>query len=138
MTPTLFGRLQTRLVLVALIGLPWTIIVTPLAALLAGNSFVDTFRVTLQALLLILVIGLVIWEPLYHGLQQFRWEKDWPTGLGLFTAINEGLVVWLVLDVNVSAFVVHFVSTWLLIWFVVHGPLRAVAPRWRYQGGRFV
>ena len=30
-------------------------------------------------------------------IQQFRWEKDWPTIFGLLTAINEGLLVWLLL-----------------------------------------
>jgi len=139
MTPSLFGRLQTRFVLVVVVGLPWTVIVTVLSAVLAGESYADTFGVTSEALLLVLVLGLLLWEPLYHALQQLRWEKDWPTVLGLVTGLNEGLLVWLLLgEVDPLAFLVHFVSTWLLIWFVLHGPLRAVVPRWRYRGGRFV
>ena len=110
---------------------------TVIATLFTDGSYSETLNVTLQALGLILVIGLVLWEPLYHGLQQFRWEKDWPTGLGLLTAINEGVVVWLLLDAPIGAFLIHFVTTWTLIWFVLHGPLRAVVPRWRYRGGRF-
>ena len=136
-TPTLIGRLQTRLILTVVIGLPWTVAVTVIATLFTDGSYSETLNVTLQALGLILVIGLVLWEPLYHGLQQFRWEKDWPTGLGLLTAINEGVVVWLLLDAPIGAFLIHFVTTWTLIWFVLHGPLRAVVPRWRYRGGRF-
>ena len=141
MTPTLIGRLQTRLILTVVIGLPWTLAVTVIAALFTDVGYSETLSVTLQALGLILVIGLVVWEPLYHGLQQFRWEKDWPTGLGLLTAINESVVVWLLLDAPLGAplgaFLIHFVTTWTLIWFVLHGPLRAVVPRWRYRGGRF-
>lgn len=137
MTPTLMGRMQTRLLLTVVVGVPWTIVITAIASLLVEDSYTQTLGVTFQALGLILVIGLVVWEPLYHALQQVRWEKDWPTGLGLLTALNEGLVVWLLLDAPLGAFLVHFVTTWILIWFVLHGPLRAVAPRWRYRGGRF-
>ena len=139
MTPTLIGRLQTRLVLVACIGLPWTLVITTLAAVQAGESYSDTLAITIEALIIVLVVGLVVWEPLYHGLQQVRWEKDWPTGLGLLTAINEGIVVWLLLDgAPAGAFLLHFVSTWVVMWFVLHGPLRSVVPRWRFRGGRFV
>jgi hypothetical protein len=49
----------------------------------------DTF-----AILLVVGVAGVAWEVLYHALQQFRWEKDWPTGLGLLTGINEGIVAW--------------------------------------------
>ena len=45
----------------------------------------------------VLVLG-IIWELIYHVIQQFRWEKDWPTMFGLITAINEGALVWLLLD----------------------------------------
>ena len=45
----------------------------------------------------VLVLG-IIWELIYHVIQQFRWEKDWPTLFGLITAINEGALVWLLFD----------------------------------------
>ena len=54
----------------------------------------DGHRATFVVLLAITVIG-VGWELIYHFIQQFRWEKDWPTLFGLVTAINEGIVVWL-------------------------------------------
>ncbi len=142
MTPSLLGRLQTRLLLVVAFGLPWTILLLPVVATIADGDWAMAIRATLTALALVGVLGLVVWEPLYHLLQQYRWEKDWPTSLGLFTALNEGVVVWVLLDrmlgVSFSTFVTHFVTTWLLLWFVVHGPLRVLALRWRYRGGRLI
>ena len=49
------------------------------------------------ALVVVAVVG-IVWELIYHGIQQFRWEKDWPTLFGLLTGINEGIVVYFVLD----------------------------------------
>jgi hypothetical protein len=92
------------------------------------------------------VVGLV-WELLYHGLQQFRWEKDWPTLFGLLTGINEGIVVYFVLqaglpwdvgDVPGVAFVIMFATTWILVWLVANGPMRVLNLRWRFRGGRLL
>ena len=138
MTPTLFGRLQTRVVVTLVVGGLWTLLVTPILPGGAAGRFGMTF------LILATVAGLGVgWELVYHGLQQFRWEKDWPTMLGLVTALNEGVAVWLVLnladrDVPGSAFLVHLVTTWLVIWIFVSGPIRVLFPRWRFRGGRFV
>ena len=95
---------------------------------------------------MVIVLG-VAWEFLYHFLQQFRWEKDWPTLFGLLTAINEGIAAWFFLeyvpvlpdDVELTplVFCIQFITTWLLVWVAVNGPLRAIFPHWRFQGGRF-
>ena len=37
-----------------------------------------------------------------------------------------------------GAFLIHFTTTWLLVWFVVNGPIRVLLPRWRFRGGRFL
>jgi hypothetical protein len=96
-------------------------------------------------LLAVLVLG-VLWEFLYHFLQQFRWEKDWPTFFGLLTMINEGLLLWLLItagavpgvgDVPLSAYLIQFVSTWLVVWLVANGPVQIFFVRWRFRGGRF-
>ncbi len=141
MTPTLFGRIQTRLILLLTVGLAWTLLVTPL--LPTGDTPVsEVYRTTIGALTIVAVVGAVAWEPIYHGLQQFRWEKDWPTGIGLVTGLSEGLATFLLLSTVRSvpgvAFVLHFATTWLLVWITVHGPLRIVTLRWRYRGGRFL
>lgn len=141
MTPTLLGRIQSRIVLLLTVGLGWTIIVTPFLPS-GGTATSEVYAVTLTALAIVAVIGAAVWEPIYHGLQQFRWEKDWPTGLGLVTGINEGLATFAVLSMlrsfSSAAFWWHFSTTWILVWIAIHGPLRIVALRWRYRGGRFL
>jgi len=138
MTPTLNGRLQTRIFVVLTVGVIWTLIVTPF---LPGIDRVgDGYEAAFQLLAIVLIAGLG-WELVYHGLQQFRWEKDWPALFGLLTGFNEGLSTWLLgvsFDVRVpgTAFLILFSTTWLLLWFWVNGPMRVFFIRWRYQGGR--
>ncbi|GAB2668554.1 hypothetical protein GCM10027169_32920 [Gordonia jinhuaensis] len=142
MVPTLFGRIQTRIALLAVIGGIWTLIIAPL--LPGATSAGAAYRVAFTVLALIIVAG-VVWEFVYHFLQQFRWEKDWPTLFGLLTAINEGVVVWLLaryvlppdLRPSAIAFAILFTTTWLIVWLVANGPIRAVFPHWRFNGGRF-
>ena len=143
MTPTLNGRIQTRIFILATLGLAWTLLIT--LALPGPGELGDKYQVTIRALLLVLGIG-VLWELVYHGLQQFRWEKDWPTLFGLVTGINEGIVVWVVLNailpedlgVTSAQFLIHFVTTWLVVWLFLNGPMRVLALRWRFRGGRLV
>ena len=140
MTPTLRGRIQTRIAVVMAVGLAWTVIVVPFLPA-GGASLGEVYGTTFRAVVLVALLGAVIWEPLYHFLQQFRWEKDWPTGLGLVTGLPEGILVLLVLrgfrEVPGAAYFWHFLTTWILIWFVLNGPLRVLLPRWRFRGGRF-
>jgi hypothetical protein len=134
--PTLIGRIQTRVFLLAVVGGVWTLLLAPFLG-------AETFLV----LIAVLVLG-VGWELLYHVVQQFRWEKDWPTFFGLVTAVNEGLLVWLLLiagavpglpdGVPGGTFLVQFVSTWLLVWLVANGPMRVPFVHWRFRGGRLI
>lgn len=145
MTPTLAGRMQTRMALLLFVGVPWTILVVPLSRLGLDVSLSDAYSVSFRALLATLVLGL-LWELLYHGAQQYRWEKDWPTLFGLLNGVNEGIVVYLVLraglapggDVPVRMFVIHFATTWLAVWAVANGPIQILFPMWRFRGGRLV
>lgn len=147
MTPTLFGRVQTRLFLTCVIGVP-------LAAVLGlflprpspGFPLSELYEVYSAALILVGAVG-VIWELVYHALQQLRWEKDWPTLLGLVTAVNEGTVVYLLLDrsviwdfggVPLTSFLPMFCIVWLAIWAIANGPMQVFFLRWRYQGGRLL
>lgn len=137
MTPTLAGRIQTRLLLLAAIGVPWSLALVPLLAVGAPDA-AHVARTVLIAVASFAVIGAVVWEPIYHGIQQFRWEKDWPIGLGLLTFVPESIVVWLIVrsDVDAGRFLVHAGTTWLLVWLVANGPMRVVLIRWRFRGGR--
>lgn len=155
MTPTLAGRIQTRIFLLLLIGIPWTLIIGPLLARPEGASLGDLYEVLFTSLAIVILAG-IVWEFIYHGLQQFRWEKDWPTLFGLLTGINEGIVTWFILtrvvpddldvgsiaidyrEIPVSTFVIHFATTWILVWLFANGPMRVLTLRWRFRGGRLV
>ena len=145
MTPTLSGRLQVRVFILATLGLFWTVILTPFLRP-DGASFGDAYETTLGVLAAVAVIGLG-WELLYHFLQQFRWEKDWPSMFGLLTGLSEGLILWLLLDgdlvpwveealrPSLKAFAIHFGSVWVIVWLFLNGPMRVVMLRWRFRGG---
>jgi hypothetical protein len=138
------GRIQTRIFVTAVIGSIWTLIITPI--LPTGAPLGDSYRTTFTILGMIIVLG-IVWELIYHAIQQFRWEKDWPTIFGLLTAINEGLLVWFLVaggaipwieSIPGPAFVIHFVTTWLVVWLWVNGPMRVPFIHWRINGGRLV
>jgi hypothetical protein len=150
MLPTLNGRIQTRIFMLVVFGSVITFVITPL---LPGPFGFDgtSYKVTYLILATVLVLGL-IWELIYHFIQQFRWEKDWPTMFGLITAINEGALVWLFLDEGwipgidgedfpasvFWAFFIDFTVIWLIIWVWTNGPMRVPFIRWRFFGGRIV
>ena len=144
MLPTLNGRIQTRVALLVVVGSLWTLLVTPL--LPTGLGIGASYGVTFSVLLLITLLG-VLWEFVYHGIQQFRWEKDWPTLFGLVTMVPEGLLVWFLVAGGAIpwigslpgwAFVIHFVTTWMWVFVIANGPMRVPFVHWRFNGGRLV
>ena len=147
MTPTLSGRLQTRVFALATVGVIWTLVVSPFLPSVGDAALGDIYEVTFGVLLAVGLLGL-LWELLYHFLQQFRWEKDWPTLFGFFTGFNEGLLLWLLIssdsiswidaEVSLSTFLVHFATTWLVVWLFLNGPFRVILPRWRFRGGEIL
>src|SRR6188472_3395650 len=96
MIPTLSGRIQTRIFLILFIGVPWTLLITPVLPRAAGASLGDTYKATFAALGIVLVLGVCFWELIYHFLQQFRWEKDWPVMFTFFEVINEAILAFYV------------------------------------------
>ena len=149
MTPTLSGRLQTRIFVLATVGVFWTLVISLVLPDTGGAPLDEVYETTFGVLLGVAVIGL-IWELIYHLLQQFRWEKDWPIIFGLLTGINEGIVLWFLIDGGVipwideahqptlEAFAVHFITTWLVVWLFLNGPVRVFLPRWRFRGGEII
>jgi len=117
-TFTLLGRLQTRLVLVATVGVAWTWVVTPfipsssLAQMGMANIIMTKFMTTIpvgpqQSLLFVnyqmsfetlgVMAGLGLgWEFVYHALQQLRWDRDWPSLFMLLAVVPEGVALWYV------------------------------------------
>jgi hypothetical protein len=121
-TPTYLGRIQTRLFLVATVGLVWTAILMPMlphglvidmgmsagpnmlmnrVMLPVGNQLSTVsmdYDMGFAALGLMAAAGLV-WDGVYQGLQRRRREGDWPPLFMLAAGIPEGVVVWLLLHV---------------------------------------
>jgi hypothetical protein len=143
--PTLNGRIQTRIFLLAVVGGLITLIIVPV---LPGSAPLgDKYRDAFLVLLSVAVIG-VLWECLYHLLMQWRWEKDWPTLFGLVEGIPEGVLIWVLLGagaipgivgkVSGADFLIQFVLVWLGVWLAANGPMRVPFIRWRFRGGRLV
>lgn len=155
MTPVLFGRIQSKLFLLLIIAPLWTLIITvALVPLVAGTSagmapdYLTVLWNAIQVLLLTAAVG-ILWEFLWHGLQQFRWEKDWPLLFGLLQFIPEGILIWFLVNpdqlglttdggVPTAAFLVHFITTVLVTFLWINGPHRVFFIKWRFEGGRFV
>ena len=152
MTPTFIGRIQTRIFALIVIGVPATLLITLVipATLATGKSrgaaLGGLYAITFTALAIVLIVGVVVWEPIYHSLQQFRWEKDWPTLFGLITGINEGILNYVLLkaigptpsgvQVGAGGFAVDFAFVWLSAFVFLNGPMRVPFIRWRFRGGR--
>jgi hypothetical protein len=143
--PTLTGRIQTRIFLLAVVGGLITLIIVPI---LPGSAPLgDKYRDAFLVLLSVAVVG-VLWELLYHLLMQWRWEKDWPTLFGLAEGVPEGALIWILLSagaipgiagsVGGVAFLIQFILVWLGVWLVANGPMRVPFIRWRFRGGRIV
>ena len=174
MTFTLIGRIQTRLFLAATVGVLWTAIITPFLpsppmGSVGGVGMVPMqmsrlmilvptpynpipidYRMTFGTIGVMAVVG-VVWELLYHVLQQFRWDKDWPPLFTLLAGIPEGLVLWYVIHLvhvengalalnsaGMPMFAIHFATTWVLMWLYMVGPMKVTNLRWRFEGGRII
>jgi hypothetical protein len=143
MVPTVFGRIQTRLFLLALVGGALTALLTPM--LPVQGPLAQRYQATFVVLAAVAIIG-VGWELIYHFAMQWRWEKDWPTLFGLLTLIPEGILVWALASkqmlpglpgpVPVTAFAIHFLVVWIGVWLFANGPMRVPFIRWRFRGGR--
>jgi hypothetical protein len=136
----MIGRIQTRLLLLMVVGVPWTIVVVPFLTIF-GVGVAVAYGATFTALFLTALFGALVWEPAYHLTQQWRWEKDWPMAFGLLSGLPELIVTFFIVNalfggVPFFMFWVHFTSTWVLIWLVANGPMRIFFLRWRYRGGR--
>ena len=136
MTPTLLGRWQIRIFLLATVGLAISLIVS----LIVRNA------VPLFALLDVLLFGLV-WDVIYQFITSFRWDRDWPTCYQVAAGVIEGTLVWaLILTKKLPGilepppfivFLIQYGAIWLSIFVLTQGPLRIFWMKWRYQGGQW-
>ena len=135
MTPTLVGRWQTRVVLLATLGVLasvpfWWIAATP--AVFAVVAWVA-------------VLG-IAWDALYSLLQAFRWERDWPPAFAVAAAVIEAVVIYLLAtrftlpgvpnDLSIALFAFQYTTVWVVTFLFAQGPMRVILPWWRFHGGR--
>lgn len=138
MTPTLIGRWQTRIFLLATLGA----IVTAIFAVAYRD---DTFW---RVLGYVALFG-IGWDIAWIGIQQLKWDRDWPPFLQWATGLWEGFVIYVLIDntglpgiqegsVSLDRFVAHYGLVWLSVYIWSQGPMRALFPLWRFHGGRIV
>ncbi len=137
MTSTIFGRWQTRLLLMGTAGL----IITIFFALLFRSAapFVLLFYVTFFGL---------IWDMLYNMLQKMRWDRDWPPLFSVVTGIVEAIFLVILLNiirlpgvgprVTILQFSLHYTAVWLLTFLIALGPLKTAFPHLRFKGGQWL
>lgn len=136
-TPTLVGRWQTRIALLATLGL----IVTALFALAYGS-------VTFFVVLFYVALFGVVWDVIYILLQQYRWDRDWPAAFQVLNGFVEGVVLYLAItvvglpgvprDLPPLVFLAHYGLVWLAVFLWAQGPMRALFPFWRFHGGTII
>ncbi|GAB4377760.1 MAG: hypothetical protein Kow00121_28120 [Elainellaceae cyanobacterium] len=142
MTPTLFGRWQTRIFLFATVGL---LVTWGFASGLFGTQ---PSLIYYWILFYITLFGFA-WDVLYNYLQQFMWDHDWPGIFQLFTGIAEGILVAVLAALgvlphinsssfHVDTFILHYGSVWLAIYLFSWVVMRILFPRWRFRGGEWV
>lgn len=140
MTPTLLGRWQTRLFLLATVGVLVTI---PFSFGIIGPGASSVF---LWILLYVALLG-CLWDILYSYLQKFRWDRDWPGALQLLAGIWEGIFIafWVRViglpngqEFPVFWFIIHYSLVWLSVYIASQTLMRILFPRWRFQGGQWL
>ncbi|MEB3180763.1 MAG: hypothetical protein VKL59_17305 [Nostocaceae cyanobacterium] len=144
MTPTLFGRWQTRLLLLATVGF---LVSLPFAMGIIGSGANSVYFWILGY---VAVFGLG-WDVLYNYLQKFRWDRDWPAIFQLMAGIWE--LIFVACGVKFFGFlpiplpkeqlslfwlVIHYSVVWLAVFVTSQSLMRVLFPRWRFRGGQWL
>jgi predicted permease len=140
MTPTLFGRWQTRLFLLATVG---TLVTLPFYLGLI-NSKPSSIYFWVLGYVALFGIG---WDMLYIYLQHFRWDRDWPGAFQFIAGIWEAIFVAVLItiiglpgipkeDFDLGAFALHYSLVWLVIYLASQTVMRILFPYWRFRGGQ--
>jgi hypothetical protein len=129
MTPTLFGRWQTRLFLFATVGV---LVTLPFALGYIGSGASTQF----------------FWVLLYVALFGLGWDRDWPGVLQLLAGLWEAVFIVLLVktvglfgidrNLSMSGFLWHYGSIWLAIYLTAHSLMRILFPRSRFRGGQWL
>jgi len=164
MTPTLFGRWHTRLVLFVFIALPVTFLY---AWYLSAWRFSDVYSIAwpfdqvwlnlppfelsifqdpFAFLLVLLIVGLIL-DVLYIQIQRFHWDQDWPFVYQFFFSWVEFFIVFYAMDFGLLDFlftdgrIPFSTAFWHFFWVFVPSFIGVLAliqiffVRWRFMGG---
>ncbi|BAZ32527.1 hypothetical protein NIES4074_50330 [Cylindrospermum sp. NIES-4074] len=143
MTPTLFGRWQTRLLLLATVGV---LVTLPFVTGVIGPGANSVY---FWILAYVAIFGLG-WDVLYDYLQKFRWDRDWPAAYQLLAGIWElvfifscakilGFLPFLPKDeLSPRVFLLHYSIVWLAVFITSQSLMRIIFPRWRFRGGQWL
>lgn len=142
MTPTLIGRWQSRIFLLATIG----VLVSLPFALIDG---IKNFHAVYFWVLLYVGIFGVAWDILYTYLQKFLWDHDWPGAIQLITAIFEAIFLALMIhyvglphiprnNFNWVNYAIHYSVVWIFVYAASWIVMRLLFPRARYRGGAWI
>jgi Kef-type K+ transport system membrane component KefB len=142
MTPTLIGRWQSRIYLLATIGV---LVTLPFAFKDGVQQFHPVF---FWVLFYVGLFGLG-WDILYTRLQKLLWDHDWPGAIQLIAAIFEGVFLALLINYvglpNVSrdnfdlvTYIIHYSVVWVFIYMASWVVMRLMFPRARYRGGAWI
>ena len=141
MTPTLFGRWQTRLLLLATVGV---LVTLPFAMGFIGPGANSAYFWILGY---VAVFGLG-WDVLYNYLQKFRWDRDWPGVFQLLAGIWELVFVGCGVkilglpavskEIPLFWFILHYSLVWVAVYVASQSLMRILFPRWRFRGGQWL
>jgi hypothetical protein len=142
MTPTLFGRWQTRIFLLITFG---NLVSLPFYLGLIGE------KDNLAYFWIVFWVGIfgLAWDVLYNYLQQYMWDRDWPGFFVFLAGIVEGIFLALILGIfglpgvpndefNLASFIVHYGLVWLAVYISSWTAMRVLFPRWRFRGGEWI
>jgi hypothetical protein len=141
MTPTLIGRWQSRIFLLATIGVLFTL---PFAF---SSGFQQINFIYFWILFYVGAFGL-LWDILYTFLQKFFWDHDWPGIIQLFAAIAEGIFLGLIINLvslpfisekpDLLTYVTHYSVVWVAVYCASWVVMRLLFPRARFRGGAWI
>ena len=144
MTPTLFGRWQTRLLLLATVGI---LISLPFAMGIIGPGANSVYFWILGY---VAIFGLV-WDIAYDQIQKYRWDRDWPAVYQVIAGIWEmifvfcGVKLFGFLPIPIPkeglqplTFFLHYICVRFGVFLVSQSLMRIIFPRWRFRGGQWL
>jgi hypothetical protein len=144
MTPSLLGRWQTRLLLLATVG---TLVSIPFALGWVGSP---PGTVYFWILIYVAIFG-IGWDVVYDQLQRYRWDRDWPAIYQLLAGIWE--FIFVACGVKIFGFlpipipkeqlpivwvIWHYSTVWLAVFIASQSLMRILFLRWRFRGGQWL